>query len=222
MMLLLGKASERVLDDDDRTIDDQAKVERAEAHEVRRHAEAQHPKAGQHHRDRNDSRGNQRGAKVAEQQEQHDHNEERAFAQVLCDRLDCRIDQRGAVEHRLHHHVGRQRSIDLLQTIGDRGRDVAAVLADAHDRSADNNFGAVLRRRAHPDRLSCADARNLIERDGHALPGCDNGTRKFVGITHQRVGTDRQALAIAIDEAAAHARIVALQSGAEIGERNLE
>src|SRR3546814_2960376 len=61
-------------------------------------------------------------------------------------RLDRGINQRCAVEDRLHHHVGRQRGIDLIQPCRHRRGDRSAILTDPHDRSANDNFLAVIRR----------------------------------------------------------------------------
>ena len=107
MMLTFGDASQRIFNDDDGPIDDQAEIECAEAHQVRRNAAAQHPEAGHQHGDRDHQRRDQRRPEIAEQQEQHDDNQQRPFGQVLRNCLDRGIDERRAVEHRLYHYVGR-------------------------------------------------------------------------------------------------------------------
>ena len=73
-----------------------------------------HADGGQQHRERDHQRGDQRRAEVAEQQEQHDDDEQRAFGEVLRDRRDRRVDQLRAVEHGLDRDARRQRSADLL------------------------------------------------------------------------------------------------------------
>ena len=113
MMLPLGDASQRVLDDDDRTIDDQTEVERAEAHQVCGNPALQHAETGHQHRDRDHQSCDQCCPEVAEQQEQHDDDQQRAFGQVLGDGFDRRIDERRPVEHRLNCDVLRKRCVDL-------------------------------------------------------------------------------------------------------------
>ena len=60
-----------------------------------------HADGGHQHGDRDDQRGDQRRAEIAEQQEQHHDDQQRAFGEVVRDRLDRGVDQLGAVEHRL-------------------------------------------------------------------------------------------------------------------------
>src|SRR3546814_988455 len=69
-------------------------------------------------------------------------------------RLDRGINQRCAVEDRLHHHVGRQRGIDFIQPCRHRRGDRSAILTDPHDRRANDNFLAVLRCRTIATRLA--------------------------------------------------------------------
>ena len=162
MVLLLGEAAQRVLDDDDSAVHDQTKVERPQAHQICRNAQTQHAESGEHHRHRDHGGRNQRSTEIAEQEEQHDDDEQRAFGEVLGYRLDRRIDQCGPVQNGLHHDVRRQRGVDLLQPISDRRRHVAAVLANPHDRGPYDHFRPVLRGRAHADCLACANGGNLI------------------------------------------------------------
>jgi hypothetical protein len=81
-VLLLADPAQAVLDDDHRAIDDQAEVQRAQAHQIARHPVLHHAGDGEQHRQRNHRRGDQRRAPVAEQQEQHDDHQQRAFQQV--------------------------------------------------------------------------------------------------------------------------------------------
>jgi hypothetical protein len=118
MLLPFGEAAQRILDDDDRAIDDQPEIERAQAHQIARDAEPVHARCRHQHGDRDDRGGDERRADIAEQQEQHDDDEQRAFDQVLLDRRDGRIDQLGAVIDRLGEHVGRQRLVDLVELLG--------------------------------------------------------------------------------------------------------
>ena len=86
------KPGDAVLDNDDRTIDDQAKVERAQAHQIARDTEPVHADRCHEHRYGNDQRGDYGGADIAEQEEQDGDHEQCAFEQVLFDGGDRRID----------------------------------------------------------------------------------------------------------------------------------
>ena len=65
----LGHAPERVLDDDDRAVDDEAEVDRAEADEVARDAERPHPDERADERERDRHRHDGAGAQVHEREE---------------------------------------------------------------------------------------------------------------------------------------------------------
>ena len=69
MRLTMREARKAILDDDDGAIDDQAEVQRAEAHEISGHAEGIH--AHRHHEkgEWDDEHGDDRCPPIAEQQE---------------------------------------------------------------------------------------------------------------------------------------------------------
>ncbi len=77
--LLLGEAPDAVLDDDHRAVDDEAEVDRAEAHQVAADLALDHAGDGDQHRERDRERGDERGADVAEQQEQDDDDQRSAL-----------------------------------------------------------------------------------------------------------------------------------------------
>ena len=98
--LPIGKQSEAVLDDDDGAVDDDAEVDRAEAHQVGADPRLHHAGDGEQHRQRNHAGGDDRGADVSEDQKQHGDHQQRALDQVLLDGLDGGLDQAGAVVDR--------------------------------------------------------------------------------------------------------------------------
>ena len=114
-MLRLGEPAQAILDDDDRAIDDQAEVERAEAHQVGRNPVLHHAGDGHQHGQRNDRRSDQCGSDVAKQHEQNDDNEQRALDQIRSHGLDGAVDERGAVVDRRGTHAVGQARIDLVQ-----------------------------------------------------------------------------------------------------------
>ncbi len=83
-----ARRAKAVLDDDHRTVDDQAEVERAEAHQVSRHPERLFmPIAIIRNEEGITSTAMIGGTPVAEQQEQYRRDQDRAFGQVAFDRL---------------------------------------------------------------------------------------------------------------------------------------
>ena len=55
----------------------------------------------------------QRGADVAQEEEQHDDDQQRALDQVAPYRRRGAVDDVGLIVERHHRHAGRQRSLDL-------------------------------------------------------------------------------------------------------------
>ena len=73
------QASHEVLHHDDRGVDEQAEVERAETHEIGGHADLPHRQNGEQQRQRDDGRGDQRRSDVPQEQEQDQRDEQAAF-----------------------------------------------------------------------------------------------------------------------------------------------
>ena len=100
LALPFGEVTQAVLGDDDGAIDDQAEIERAEAHQVGADPSLPHADGRHQHGERDHQRGDQGGAEIAEQQEQHGNDQQRAFAEIARHRGDRRVDQLGAVQAR--------------------------------------------------------------------------------------------------------------------------
>ena len=91
----------------------------------------------------------ERRADVAEQQEQHDDDQQRAFEQVRLHRLDGAIDKFGAViDRRRRRRPAASALRGDFQRLGDGLRDRAAVLAHQHEDRAEHDFAPVLGRGA--------------------------------------------------------------------------
>ena len=82
-VLPFAEHAQAVFDDDDGPVDDQAEVDRAQAHQVAADLPATMPLAVMQHRKRDRQRRDDRGADVAEQDEQDDDDEDRPFDQVF-------------------------------------------------------------------------------------------------------------------------------------------
>ncbi len=115
--------AQAVFDDDDGAVDDQAEVERAEAHEIAADPALDHAGDREQHRERDHERGDERRTQVAEQREQHDDHEDRAFDQVRAHRRDGLVDERRAVVDGVEPQAWRQRAIDLGELVGRGPRD---------------------------------------------------------------------------------------------------
>ena len=89
------------LDHDHRTVDEDAEVECAQAHQIAADPEAVHADHREQERQRDHQCGDRRRPYVAQQQKQHHDDEQCPFGQVLGYRPDRGIDQHAPVEHRL-------------------------------------------------------------------------------------------------------------------------
>ena len=165
--------AQTVLDDDDRAVDDQAKIERAEAHQVTGDARMNHAGNGHQHGQRDHRSRDQCSTPVAEQQEQHCDHQQRTFSQIFFDRRDGLIDQRGAVIERRQHNVLRKRWLDAFQALGGGTSDLPTVLANQHEHGAEYDFLAVLGRRTGTQLVAQADISHIMNSDRHPLAFCN-------------------------------------------------
>ena len=124
MGLRMRESAHAVLHDHHRAVDDDAEVQRAQAHQVRADLlVVHHAGEGEQHRQRNDQRGDQGRADVAEEQEQHGDDQHRAFEQVLLDGGDGLVDQHRPVVDGDCLDAWRQRAVDLYHLLVHRLRD---------------------------------------------------------------------------------------------------
>ena len=95
-----AEQAQAVLDDDHGAVDDEAEVEAPRLIRLALTRFSTMPVTVNSIDSGMTQRRDQRRAEVAEQQEQHDDDQQRAFEQVLLDRRDGGVDQRGAVVDR--------------------------------------------------------------------------------------------------------------------------
>jgi len=88
-------------------IDDEAEIQRAETHQICRNFKNVHTGRGHQEGHRNHQGRNHRGADIAENQEQHCDNEQRADRQVFSHCGDRGIDQLRTVKDRFGGDAGR-------------------------------------------------------------------------------------------------------------------
>ena len=217
----LGQAPDRILDDDHRPIDDQTKVDGAQAHEVTRGAGEGHEHHREQHREGDGHGDHEPRPQVPEQQEEDDHDQQGTFGQVLADRRDRPVHQVGAVVEGLDADAGRQGGAQLvelgLHALGDGAR----VLAEQHEGDADHHLAlAVHRRGAAAQARAEADITDGRDGDRHALRRrADDDRLEIVEALDQAGSADDQLLAIALDVPAAGVLVRAFERANDVLDR---
>ena len=92
-----SQATRDVLDENDGTVHDQTKVDRAQAHQVRGDAGGHHPAEGKEHRERDGRRDDQPRSQVAEKDEEDGDDEESSLEEVRLHGPNDASHQRSAV-----------------------------------------------------------------------------------------------------------------------------
>jgi len=199
------------------TVDDQAEVDGAEAHQVARQPEETHARERHQHGERDRDRDDEAGAQVAEQEEEHHDDQHRTLQQVVLDRADRALHQGRAVVVGYDLDAGRQ----LWAQVPDGGldplHDGARVLALLHHGDADDGLASrVVAHRAEAD----------LRRLHHLAQGADGDGQATRVRGHHDVGDVRGSLRQA--EAADHLLLVvvldvgAATSHVVLGERRVD
>ena len=89
----MGDPPDAVLDHDHRAIDDQAEVDRPQAHQAGRDAGRQHDVRREQHRQRNRQATISPARKLPSSHEQHDDDQHAAFDQIVHDGVERAVDQ---------------------------------------------------------------------------------------------------------------------------------
>jgi hypothetical protein len=127
-----GQVVEDRLDHDDGPIDEEAEVERAEAHEVAGHVEEDHPHHGAEHRER-DHRGDEAAcAHAAEHREEDERDEHAALEEARAHRAKRREHELLAVVGHLEGHVLGEARADGGQLGVDARHHLERVLTAQH------------------------------------------------------------------------------------------
>ena len=147
VFLRLGELAFDVLDDDHRRIDQHADGdgEAAEAHQVGRQAVHAHQDEGGEGRQRQHQRDDQRGAQVAEEGEEQQHDEDDGFEQRLGDGADGAPDQIAAVVEGFDGDALRQRRRDLGQPRLDAGHHALRIGAAQAEHQPLNRLALAVR-----------------------------------------------------------------------------
>src|SRR3990167_2376849 len=209
--LCMGKAPYAVLNDHHGAIDDDAEVQRSQAHQVGAHLVLDHTREGEEHRQGDDHCRDDGGADVAQKEEQdHDH-ENRALQQVLLHRADGFVNKHGTVVDGHRVYPLWEALVDFQHLLVHRLRDGPAVLTDQHEHRAEDHFapvvgcgtGAQLSANAHLCHVAHAH-RNTI---GTAQDHVANVFQRF-----DLTGRANEVLLAALfDIARAHVAVIAVQ-----------
>eukprot|EP01022_Parablepharisma_sp_SALTPOND_P027440 TRINITY_DN665_c0_g9_i1.p1 TRINITY_DN665_c0_g9~~TRINITY_DN665_c0_g9_i1.p1 ORF type:complete len:1867 (+),score=739.92 TRINITY_DN665_c0_g9_i1:18974-24574(+) len=211
VLLGMGQAPHAVFHDHHGAIDDDAEVQRSQAQQVGADLVGDHAGEGEQHRQRNHHGRDDGRADIAQEDEQHRNDQQRALDQVLLHRGDGTIHQHGAVVDGDGFHPLGQAAIDLAHLLVDRLRDGAAVLADQHEDGAQHHLAAILGGRASAQFTPCPDLGHVADADGHATHiGQHDIADVFHGADLAR-GADQVLLAASLDVAGADIAVIFFQ-----------
>ena len=217
-MLPLGQAAQRVLDDDDRPVDDQTEVEGAEAHEVPGRAGCVHPDCHQQEGQRDDERGDDCRADVAEQPEQNGDDQQGTDQQILFHRADRRIDELRAVQHRVHHDARRQRAREFFEAFAHRSGDGPAVAAGTHEGGADDDLLPVFGCSARAEVAADTDVSDVTDSDGHSGPRRHGRAGDLVECADAPIGANQESFPASLVEVRADGHVRPFERLGKLGE----
>ena len=217
-LLCVGQTADGVLDDHHRTVNDNAEVQRAQAHQVGADFVGEHAGEGEQHRQRNHHRSDQRCTDITQEQKQHRHHQQRTFEEVFLHRGDGFFHQVGAVVNSDRHHAFGQRAVDLLKLFRHRLGHAAAVLADQHEHRAQHHLTAIFGGGAGTQLTTNVDLGHIAHADRCAVRGGDDNVGDVVDRRHLARRADQQLFAAALDIAGADVGVVALQRRDQIVE----
>ena len=105
-MLFDAKLSDDIFHHHNRTVDDQAKIDRTKAHQVSRNAESRHSGESEEKGQRNRSCDDESSAPVAEEKQQHRYHEQSTFEKIRSDCANRSVHQIFSVVFRADDHAG--------------------------------------------------------------------------------------------------------------------
>ena len=209
--LRMGQAAHAVFDDHHRPVDDDAEVQRPQAHQIGAHLVMHHACEGEQHRQGNHRRRDDGRADIAQEQEQdHDH-QDRTFQQVLLHCGDGLVHQHSAVVDRHRMHALGQAAVDFHHLLVHGLRNRTAVLADEHEHSAQHHFAAVVRGRAGAQFAPQPHVRHVTHPYRHAARTAEDNVANVLQGLDLPWCTDQVLFAALLDIARTHVAVVAIQ-----------
>ena len=214
--LRMSQPPHAVLHDHHGAVDDNAEVQRPQAHQVSTDLVGDHAGEGEQHGKRDDQGSDDRRADVAEKQEQdHDHQNS-ALDQILLDGIDRLVHQYRAVIDGLGDHAFWQGAVDLFQALGDSLGDRAAVFSDQHEHGAEHHLATILGCGAGAQFLADADFGHIPNSDRDGLTATHNDVADVFDVGDLAGRTDQILLAALFDITGAHVAVVALDRADQI------
>ena len=209
--LCMGKSPYAVLNDHHRSVDDDAEVQRSQAHQVGAHLVLNHTREGKKHRQGDDHCRDDGGTDVAQKEEQdHDH-QNRAFQQVLLHRTDGFVNKHGTVvdSHRVHPLW--EALVDFQHLLVHRLRDSPAVLADQHEHRAEDHFASVVCCSTCAQFPANANFCHVANAHRNTVGAAEDHVTDVFQRLHLTRCTNQILLATLFDIARAHIAVVAVQ-----------
>jgi len=167
--LCVGESAHAVLDDHHRTVNDDAEVQRAQAHEVGADPLVDHAGEGEQHGQRNDQRRDQCSAQISQEQKQNGNDENSPFNEVLLDRGNRLVDQGDAVVDRHRMDAGWQGPVDFLHALVYRLGHGSAVFPNEHEDRAQHNLSTVVGGRARAQLGAKTHLGNVLDSNRDAI-----------------------------------------------------
>src|SRR3954447_6446166 len=121
--------ADAILDDDHRTVDDQAEIDRPQAHQAARDAPVEHQVAGEEHREGDRRRDDQPGPQVAKQDQEHGDDQHASLDEIAGHGADRLLNQGASVVVGVDDHPFGQGLLDLADLVLDPVDHDPAVLA---------------------------------------------------------------------------------------------
>ena len=153
----LRQSSKDVVNHHDRAIHEQSKIDGTEAHEVSGKSGLHHPAEGDQHRQRNSGRHDHACAEIAEEEEQHCHDEESTLKQIVTDSAHHLRDKDGPVVVGFDCHTRGKGCFNLSHSSFDTFNNLLRILARQHLDHADDGFTF-----SHRGRRADAECRRLL------------------------------------------------------------
>ena len=172
--LLEAHAPDAVFDDDHRAVDDDAEVDGAQAEQVAADFMGHHAGDGEQHGQGNHQCGDERRAKISQQQKQHQNDEQGPFGKVIAHGFQRRVDQFGAVVHDVGLDACGQGAVDFLHLLRHTQRNRPAVFALQHEHRAENRFPAVFGGRAGAQFFADVHVRHVVYMNRNPAVGADH------------------------------------------------
>ena len=209
LVLSLAEPAQAVLHDDDRAIDDQAEVQRAQAHQIGRDTVLHHAGNRQQHGKRNHGSSYQSCPHVAQQQEKHCDHQQCAFQKILLHGGDGAINELRAVVNRMRADSLGKCRVDFSELFHRALRNRSAVLANQHEGRTQHDLLAVFRCSAGSQFAAFQHFRHIAHSERKAIARCHDNLPQPLYVAHLAGNADQILFAMTLDVPGTDVRVVA-------------